>query len=159
MNNNWEHISFGYSVSTIWAFYHRKQTYFMSRKRLKKFCESLREHRKNAIDFSKKKMLPFTKEEFISHQGTKVFYICGKRILKNPSKSINYRKVRDHCHYARKYRSATHSICNLKFNMSNQILVVFHNDSNYDYHFIIKGLANEFEWKFECLEENTVKST
>ena len=43
--------------------------------------------------------------------------------------------------------------------MSNQILVVFHNDSNYDYHFIIKGLANESEWKFECLEENTVKST
>ena len=32
--------------------------------------------------------------------------------------------------------------------------VVFHNTSNYDYHFIIKELANEFEGKFECLAEN-----
>ena len=39
--------------------------------------------------------------------------------------------------------------------MSNGIPVVFHNKSNYDYHFIIKELANEFERKFECLQENT----
>ena len=54
-----------------------------------------------------------------------------------------------------KYRSATHSICNLKFNVPNEISVVFHNGSNYDYHFIIKELANEFEGQFECLGENT----
>ena len=35
---------------------------------MKKFCESLREHRKNIIDFVKKKMLPLTKEELKSHQ-------------------------------------------------------------------------------------------
>ena len=29
--------------------------------------------------------------------------------------------------------------------MSNKIPVVFHNGSIYDYHFIIKELANEFE--------------
>ena len=34
--------------------------------------------------------------------------------------------------------------------MPNEISVVFHNDSNYDYHFIIKELANEFEGQFEC---------
>ena len=34
---------------------------------------------------------------------------------------------------------------------------VFHNGSNYDYHFIIKELANEFEEIFECLGENTEK--
>ena len=48
-----------------------------------------------------------------------------KRNLKKLSKSINYRKVRDHCQYAGKYRDAAHSICNLKFNMSNEIPVVF----------------------------------
>ena len=59
-------------------------------------------------------------------------------------------EVRDHFHYTGKYRGAVHSICNLKFNMPNEIPVVFHNGSNYDYHFIIKELANEFEGQFEC---------
>ena len=35
--------------------------------------------------------------------------------------------------------------------------VAFHNESNYDYHFIIKELANEFKGQFECLEEDTEK--
>ena len=38
--------------------------------------------------------------------------------------------------------------------MPNEIPVVFHNGSNYDYHFITKELANECEEKFECLGEN-----
>ena len=41
--------------------------------------------------------------------------------------------------------------------MHNEIAVVFHNGSNYDYHFIIKELASEFEGKFEYLGENTEK--
>ena len=35
--------------------------------------------------------------------------------------------------------------------------MVFHNGSTYDYHFIIKELAKEFEVQFECLGENTEK--
>ena len=38
--------------------------------------------------------------------------------------------------------------------MPNEIPVVFYNGSNYDYHFIIKELANEFEGQFECLGKN-----
>ena len=53
----------------------------------------------------------------------------------------NYRKVRDHYHYTGKYRGATHSICNLRFNVPNEVLAVFRNVSNYDYLFIIKELA------------------
>ena len=102
-------------------------------------------------------MLPLAKEELKPDQDAKVCYICGERILRKLSKSINYRKVRDHCHYTGKYRGAAHSICNLKFNMPHEIPVVFHNGSKYDYHFIIKELANEFEGKFECLGENTEK--
>ena len=81
-------------------------------------------------------MLPLTKEELKSHQVGRNCYICGKRILKKLSKSINYRKVRNHCHYTGKYRDAAHSICNLKFNLPNEIPLVFHNGSNCDYHFI-----------------------
>ena len=41
--------------------------------------------------------------------------------------------------------------------MKSLFFIVFHNGSNYDYHFIIKVLANEFEGQFEYLGENTGK--
>ena len=81
----------------------------------------------------------------------KYVIFVGKKILKNLSKSIIYPKVRNHGHFAGRYRGAVHSICNLKFNMPNEIPVIFHNGSNYDYHLIIKELANEFDGQFECL--------
>ena len=39
----------------------------------------------------------------------------------------------------------THSICNLRYKRPVEVPVVFHNDSNYDYHFIIKELIEESE--------------
>ena len=75
--------------------------------------------------------------------------------MKKLSKSTNYQKVRDHCHYRGRYRGAAHSICNLEFKWPNEISVLTHNGSNYDYHFIIKELANTFERKFECLRKST----
>ena len=38
-----------------------------------------------------------------------------------------YCKVGGHCHYSGKYRGVAHSICNLKYNIPKEILVVFHN--------------------------------
>ena len=35
--------------------------------------------------------------------------------------------------------------------------MVFHNGFNDEYHFIIKELAEEFYFQFECLGENTKK--
>ena len=98
-------------------------------------------------------MLPLTKKR------TKIASrcICGKRFPKQFTKDKNYWKVRDHCHFTGKYRSAACTICNLKFNVPNEILVAFHNESNYDYYFIIKELANEVKGKFECLWKNTEK--
>ena len=100
-------------------------------------------------------MLPLTKEELKSYQEAKVSYIC--EILEKFAKDKNYQKVRNYCHYTGKYRDAAHSIRNLKFNMPNEIAVVFHRSSNYDCHFIHKELANEFEGKYECLGENKEK--
>ena len=55
-----------------------------------------------------------------------VCYICGKRLLKKFGNNKNYWKVRDHCYYfTGKYRGAAHSICNLRFNVPNEIPVVF----------------------------------
>ena len=41
--------------------------------------------------------------------------------------------------------------------MSKKIPLVLRNGSKYDYHFIIKELAEEFKGQFECLGENTEK--
>ena len=45
---------------------------------MKVFCESLREHAKNIIDFQKKKMLPLIKKGLKLHQDATECYICRK---------------------------------------------------------------------------------
>ena len=64
-------------------------------------------------------------------------------------------KVRDHCHYTGEYRGAAHIICNLKYIIPTEIHRAFHNKSNYDYHFVMKELAEEFEKQLNCLGKNT----
>ena len=72
-------------------------------------------------------------------------------------KDAFYHKVRDHCHNIGKFRGAAQSICNLRYKAPKKIIIVFHNGSTYDYHFIIKQLAEDFKGQFECLGENTEK--
>ena len=68
-----------------------------------------------------------------------------KNLKKYYLKDKKCRKVRDHCHYTGEYRGSAHSICNLKCSVPKKISIVSHNGSNYDYHFIIKELAEEFK--------------
>ena len=127
-----EHIPCGYSMSTIGRFdnIENKHTLYRPKDCMKTFCESLRGNAQNIIDFVKKKMFTLTKEELKSHQDETVCYISGKKIIKRFANDKNYRKVKDHCHYTGKYRGAAHSVCNLKFNVPNEIPLVFHNGSN-----------------------------
>ena len=60
-------------------------------------------------------------------------------------------------HYTRKFRGAAHSICKLRYKVQREIPVKIHNDSKYDYHSIIKELAEEFTGQYGCLGENTEK--
>ena len=83
------------------------------------------------------------------------FVIYAKKNLVNTKKKD--KKVRGHCHYTGQYQGAAHSICNLRYQIPNEIPIVFHNGSVYDYHFIIRQLAEEFEGNFECIGENTEK--
>ena len=71
-------------------------------------------------------MILLTNRE-LTHEDARVYYICGKYFLKKLAEDINHQKVRDHCHYTGKWRGAAHSICNLKFNVPNEIPAVFHN--------------------------------
>ena len=58
-------------------------------------------------------------------------------------KDAFYHKVRDDCHNIGKFRGAAQSICNLRYKAPKKIIIVFHNGSTYDYHFIIKQLLAE----------------
>ena len=103
---------------------------------MKRFCEFLRALAMKIISLKKVKLL--TKEQQESYENA-----YENKYLKDKK----YHKVRDHCHYTRKYRGAAHSA----------IPVVFYNGSNYDYHFIINESAEEFKKQFTCLGENTKK--
>ena len=46
---------------------------------MKKFCESLREHAMEIINFTKKKMKSLTNEQQKSYQNVKICYICKER--------------------------------------------------------------------------------
>ena len=95
-----------------------------------------------------------TKEQQESNENAKICYICKEKCENKHLKDKKYLKVRDHCHYTGDYRGAAHSICNLKYSISKRIPIVFHNGSNYDYHFITKRLAEEFKKQFISLGEN-----
>ena len=53
------------------------------------------------------------------------------------------------------YAEVLHITYDLKYGITKQIPLIFHNESNYDCHFIIKEPGKEFEGEFNCLGENT----
>ena len=136
-----QHTPCGYSMLTVWGFNHMKNKYTSYREKdcMKKFCKFLRERAIRIIGFQKKKMLLLTNRELKSYEEAKICYICRRYFIKKLFREKNFRKVNNHCHYSGKYRGPVPGICNLNFNVPNEIPVVFHNNSKYDYHFIIKN--------------------
>ena len=104
----------------------------------------------------KKEIIPLTDQENKSYEKQKVCYIWKKE-FRTDYDNKKYHKVRDHCHYIEEFRGAAHNVCNLRYKAPNEIPLVFHNGSTYDYHFIINQLAKEFDGQLECLGENTEK--
>ena len=156
----------GYSLFTSCSFKEKnnKLDYYRGKNCLKRFCQDLKKQARSIIDFEKKEMIELTSEEQYRHYNPKYCYICQKMFSKDNEdkdnkeyKEKNNDKVRDHCHYRGEYRGATHRICNLMYNTPREIPLAFHNGSNYDCYFKIKGLAEEFEGEFECLGENKEK--
>ena len=106
-------------------------------------------------------MIPLTSEDVSFCESKKKCYICGKAFCydkKQEKRFKLYKKVRDPCHFTGKFRGAAHSICNLHYKVPREIPAKIHNGSKYDYHFIIKELAEKFRGEeFECFGENTEK--
>ena len=77
------------------------------------------------------------------------------QLIQTFSKDKSHQKVRDHCHFTSKYRGAAHSIFKLRFNMPNDIPVVFHKGTNYNYHFIMRESSKVNLIILEKIQEST----
>ena len=150
-------IPSGFSVSTIPSFRRIENTHDVYRGKdcLKKFCEFSSQQNEN--NFKKTKMRLLAKEQQESYENANICYFCEEKFENKYLKDQKYCKVRDHYHYTGEYRGAAQSIFNLRYSMLKNVLIDFHNGSNYDYHFMIKVLAKEFNEQFTCLGENTEK--
>ena len=94
-----------------------------------KYCQ-------NVVDNHFTKPLEMTNEDKESFQRAKECHIC----------KIHYNtddvRARDHCHVTGKYRGSAHEKCNLNFQLTDKIPVVFHNLKGYDSHFIMQEIGN-----------------
>ena len=89
------------------------------------------------------KPLKLTPEEEKDFKSAKVCHIC-EQYFGVYEKTGEIFKVRDHCHFAGKYRGAAHNQCSLKCRKPLILPVVFHNLQGYDSHLFIKQLAKVY---------------
>ena len=98
-----------------------------------------------------------TNEQQKSYQKVNICYICKEKFEDEFIKDKKYREVRDHFHDTSEHRGSVLSICNLMYRVPKYIPIIFHDGSNYDYHFVIKEIVQEFDGQFNCLGKNTEK--
>ncbi|KAF7996123.1 hypothetical protein HCN44_010379 [Aphidius gifuensis] len=100
----------------------------------------------NILDDIKPMNLTF--DEQLEFSASTKCHICTKKFTPDDI------KVRDHCHVTGAYRGAAHVGCNLNYQESCTIAVVFHGLSNYDSHFLIKQLKKQFPGTIDLLALN-----
>ena len=76
------------------------------------------------------KNLIMTEEEEYLFQQNNTCWIC-KKLIDNEDG-----KVRDHCHITGKFRDSADWDCNINFQLTKKIPVIFHNLKGYDSHLI-----------------------
>ena len=102
-----------------------------------KYCKKLMKK-----DFNKN-LIMSEELEFLFKQSNSC-YICKKSI------DNDNEKVRNHCHVTGKFRGATHWSCNINFQLTKKIPVIFHNLRVYDSHLIFCEL-DKFDVKIDVI--------
>ena len=80
-----------------------KHDVYKSKDYMKTFCESVREHALEIINLIKKNMMLVKKKHPESDENANIDYICKEKFENKYVEEKNSRKVRDRCHYTRKY--------------------------------------------------------
>ena len=108
-----------------------------------KYCKKLMKK-----DFNKN-LIMSEELEFLFKQSNSC-YICKKSI------DNDNEKVRNHCHVTGKFRGATHWSCNINFQLTKKIPVIFHNLRVYDSHLIFCEL-DKFDVKIDVIPNGLEK--
>ena len=112
----------------------------------------LKEHKyfRKIIKKQFNKNLIMSKEEEHLFQQSNSCWIC-KKLIDNDEE-----KVRDHCHITGKFRGAAHWNCNINFQLTKKVPVIFHNLRGYDSHLIFNEL-NKFDVKIKVIPNGLEK--
>ena len=112
---------------------------------LKQFLKSISTAKSN-----EKKLLIMSEEEEHLLQQSNSCWICEKLIDNDDE------KVRDHCHVTGKFRGAAHWDCNINFQLTKKVPVIFHNLRGYDSHLIFNEL-DKFDVKIDVIPNGLEK--
>lgn len=74
-------------------------------------------------NFEEEEIKVLSREEHKSFEN--ICYICQENVKDKYDKDKKRRQVRDRCYYTGKYQGAVHSICNSKFSVTKETLIVF----------------------------------
>ncbi len=96
-----------------------------------------------------KPMDPLTSEEESAFERSTICHICEKTLID--------KKVRDHSHLTGKFRGSSHESCNLNYQDSKTIVIIFHNLSGYDGHLLINEISSCFSGRISLLPINMEK--
>ena len=99
------------------------------------------------------KNLIMTEERENLFQKSNNFWICKKFINNNNN---NEEKVRDHCHVAGEFRGAAYQNCNVNFQLTDKVPVIFHNSRGYEIHLIFNEL-DKFDVKIKVIPNGLEK--
>ena len=150
-----EHVpcSYAYKVVCIDDRFSKSIVVFRGKNAAYEFIKAIFQEHKDFQKIMKKhfnKNLVMTEEEEHLFQQINSCWICKKLIDKNDG------KVRDHCHITSKFRGAAHWECNISFQLTKKVPVIFHNSKGYDSHLILSEL-NKFDVKISVIPNGLEK--
>ena len=146
-----KHTDCGYGYKVVCCYddkYTKPIKIYRGEKAVYKFMEDMLyevNYCKKVIEKEFNKPLRMTKEDEDKFQKADECHICNKKYNETDV------RVRDHCHITGKYTGSAHECCNLNFQISDKIPVIFHNLRGYDSHFIMQEIG-------EIVKKNTYKN-
>ena len=135
------HTDCGYGYKVVCCYddkYTKPVQIYRGEKAVYKFMEAMLDEVKYCKKVMKKcfnKPLRMTKDNEKEFQKADKCHICEKKYNETDV------RVRDHCHITGQYRGSAHQDCNLNFQITDKIPVIFHNLRGYDSHFIMQEIG------------------